>query len=152
MEHGRTSDLSSRTTIRLTFHSPPVLTATQGDVIIVHATNSLDDDAVGTSLHSHGMFFNHSNWYDGAVGVNQCPIPNGQTLDYTIDTTVQVGTYWIHGHLDGQNTDGLRSPVVIFPQNGTGRTDNVTWDAEYIVTAADWQVFFPFLIILVYKG
>ncbi|OXG27098.1 acidic laccase [Cryptococcus neoformans Bt15] len=117
---------------------PPVLTATQGDVIIVHATNSLDDDAVGTSLHSHGMFFNHSNWYDGAVGVNQCPIPNGQTLDYTIDTTVQVGTYWIHGHLDGQNTDGLRSPVVIFPQNGTGRTDNVTWDVEYIVTAADW--------------
>ncbi|ADV25598.1 acidic laccase [Cryptococcus gattii E566] len=117
---------------------PPVLTATQGDVIVVHATNGLGDDAIGTSLHSHGMYFNHSNWYDGATGVNQCPIPNGHTLDYTIDTSIQTGTYWIHGHLDGQNTDGLRSPVVIYPQNGTGRTDNVTWDEEFIVAAADW--------------
>ncbi|WWD18251.1 hypothetical protein CI109_102701 [Kwoniella shandongensis] len=117
---------------------PPVLTAIQGDVLIMHVTNGLGDSAVGTSLHTHGMFFNGSNWADGATGVTQCPIPNGHTLSYKIDTSRQTGTYWIHGHHEGQNTDGLRAPFVIFPQNGTGRADNVTWDEEYIFTMADW--------------
>lgn len=86
-----------------------MLTATQGDVLIIHATNGLGDDSVGTSLHTHGMFFNGSNWADGAVGTTQCPIPNGYTMDYLIDTSRQTGTYWIHGHHEGQNTDGLRA-------------------------------------------
>ncbi|WWC68213.1 uncharacterized protein I206_102136 [Kwoniella pini CBS 10737] len=117
---------------------PPMLTATQGDVLIVHATNGLGDDKVGTALHTHGMFFNGSNWADGAVGTNQCPIPNGYTMDYLINTTYQTGTYWIHGHHEGQNTDGLRAPFVISPQNQTGRSDNVTWDEEYTLVVSDW--------------
>ncbi|OCF33774.1 acidic laccase [Kwoniella heveanensis CBS 569] len=117
---------------------PPMLTATQGDILIIHATNGLGDDTIGTSLHTHGMFFNGSVWADGAVGTTQCPIPNGQTLDYLIDTTRQTGTYWIHGHHEGQNTDGLRAPFVISPQNGTGRGDNTTWDEEYTLVIGDW--------------
>lgn len=38
------------------------------DTLIVHAFNSLD---VPTSLHHHGMFFNSTSWFDGAVGVSQ---------------------------------------------------------------------------------
>ncbi|WVQ82538.1 hypothetical protein IAT38_004667 [Cryptococcus sp. DSM 104549] len=120
----------------------PVLTATQGDTVIIHATNGLGD--VGTGLHTHGMFFNGSSWYDGAVGVSSCSIPpksssgTEYTLDIEIDTTLQSGTYWIHGHLDGQNTDGLRAPFIIYPQNQTGRSDNVTWDDEFIIGIADW--------------
>ncbi|WVQ69566.1 uncharacterized protein L199_007786 [Kwoniella botswanensis] len=117
---------------------PPMLTATQGDVLIIHATNGLGDDSVGTSLHTHGLFFNGTNWADGAVGTTQCPIPNGYTMDYMIDTSRQTGTYWIHGHHEGQNTDGLRAPFVISPQNATGRSDNVTWDEEYTLVVGDW--------------
>ncbi|WVR04856.1 hypothetical protein IAU60_001868 [Kwoniella sp. DSM 27419] len=117
---------------------PPMLQATQGDIVIIHATNGLGDDKVGTALHTHGMFFNGSNWADGAVGTNQCPIPNGQTFDYLIDTTRQTGTYWIHGHHEGQNCDGLRAPFIIQPQNGTGRADDVKWDDEYTLVIGDW--------------
>ncbi|WVQ76952.1 hypothetical protein IAR50_006631 [Cryptococcus sp. DSM 104548] len=115
---------------------PPPLTVTSGDIIKLHLTNGLGD--VGTALHTHGLMFNGSNWFDGATGVNQCPIPPGSTLDYTIDTGTQTGTYWIHGHHDGQNTDGLRAPLVILPKNATGRDDGLTWDEEFTITVADW--------------
>lgn len=82
------------------------------------------------------MFFNGTNYYDGATGVTQCGIPSGQTLDYEIDTSLNHGTFWIHGHFNGQYVDGLRSPSIIFPKDK--RTDNVTWDEEYVVIASDW--------------
>ncbi|TYJ55000.1 hypothetical protein B9479_004311 [Cryptococcus floricola] len=115
---------------------PPPLTVTSGDVIKLHLTNGLGD--VGTALHTHGFMFNGTNWFDGATGINQCPIPSGSTLDYTIDTGTQTGTYWIHGHHDGQNADGLRAPIVIKPQNATGRSDDLTWDEEFTIAMADW--------------
>jgi iron transport multicopper oxidase len=36
------------------------------------------------------MMFNGTNYYDGAVGITQCSIPNGKTMDYYIDTSLQV--------------------------------------------------------------
>ncbi|ORY28145.1 putative iron transport multicopper oxidase FET3 precursor [Naematelia encephala] len=116
----------------------PPLSATQGDTLIVHATNSLNDASIGTSLHTHGLFFNGSNWADGAVATTQCAIPVNQTLTYEIDTTLQTGTYWIHGHYEGQYTDGLRAPFIIHPQNKTGRSDNTSWDDEYTLIVSDW--------------
>lgn len=69
---------------------PPPLSATQGDTLIMHATNGLGDSSIGTALHTHGMFFNGSNWADGAVSTTQCPIPKDHTLTYVIDTSRQV--------------------------------------------------------------
>ncbi|ORX38813.1 Cupredoxin [Kockovaella imperatae] len=112
----------------------PAVHSIQGDEILIHAYNGLGE--VGTSLHAHGMFFNHSNWYDGAVGVTQCSLPPGQTMDYSIDTSLQNGTYWIHAHFSGQYVDGLRTPSVI--HSAAPRTDNVTWDDEYTLVVSDW--------------
>ena len=70
--------------------SPPPLIGTQGDVFLVHATNGFGDPTLGTALHSHGMFFNGTNYYDGAVGITQCSIPSGRTMDYHIDTSLQA--------------------------------------------------------------
>ena len=36
------------------------------------------------------MFFNGTNYYDGAVGVTQCSIPSERGMDYVIDTSLQV--------------------------------------------------------------
>jgi iron transport multicopper oxidase len=36
------------------------------------------------------MFFNGTNYYDGAVGVTQCSIPTDTGMDYIIDTSLQV--------------------------------------------------------------
>ncbi len=93
--------------------SPPILEATQGDTHLIHAYNGLGDHP--TALHSHGMFFNGTNYFDGAMGVTQCGIPPGETLDYHIDTSLNQGTFWIHGHHNGQYVDGLRSRKCLLP-------------------------------------
>lgn len=69
----------------------------------------MGDDKIPTALHAHGMMFNGTNQWDGATGVTQCGIPAGETLDYHIDTSLNHGTYWVHGHFDGQYVDGLRT-------------------------------------------
>ena len=64
------SGLQSRRAIGVngTWPLPPV-SVTQGDTLIIHVHNGLGD--VGTALHSHGIFFNGSSYYDGPVGVTQ---------------------------------------------------------------------------------
>jgi len=69
---------------------PPAISCTQGDIIKIHAFNGLGDNKIGTALHAHGMFFNGTNYYDGAVGVTQCSIPSERGMDYIIDTSLQV--------------------------------------------------------------
>ena len=113
---------------------PPPIFVNQRDTLRVHAFNGLGD--VGTSLHSHGNFFNGTNYYDGAVGTTQCAIPPGQSLTYEIPIDLQAGTFWIHGHFNGQYVDGLRAPVVILPEEP--RSDGLVWDDEYTVVVSDW--------------
>lgn len=70
---------------------PPPIVAHQGDTVLVHAYNGLGDPFLGTSLHTHGLAFNGTNYYDGGVGITQCAIPKNQTMSYSIDTSLQVG-------------------------------------------------------------
>ncbi|KIR56098.1 ferroxidase [Cryptococcus gattii Ru294] len=114
---------------------PPPIVVNQGDTLTVHAFNGLG--SVGTTLHSHGNYFNGSNYYDGAAAVTQCPIPPGETLVYEIPVNDQWGTYWIHGHYDGQYVDGLRAPLIIMPNETTERTD-ITWDEDFTIIMGDW--------------
>ncbi|ORY04645.1 hypothetical protein K493DRAFT_328273 [Basidiobolus meristosporus CBS 931.73] len=110
------------------FPAPP-LEATVGDNLIINVRNSLD---VGSTLHAHGILQNGTNYYDGAAMVHQCPIPPGGNYTYNIPIA-QHGTYWIHSHFRGQYVDGLRAPIVLHAQK-----EQYTYDAEYIVTLADW--------------
>lgn len=52
---------------------PPPVTVTQNDTLIIHAFNGLPD--TGTALHTHGIYFNGSSYYDGAVSVTQWHVP-----------------------------------------------------------------------------
>lgn len=105
---------------------PPPVIVTQNDTLRIHIINGLGEassyfadnataaalasgPAIGTGLHSHGNFFNGSSYYDGAIGITQCPVPPGMSMTYDIPTSAQTGTYWIHGHYMGQYTDGLRT-------------------------------------------
>ncbi|KAL7418969.1 ferroxidase fet3 [Cryptotrichosporon argae] len=117
---------------------PPPVVSHQGDTILMHVYNGLGDATIPTALHAHGMMFNGTSYYDGATGVTQCGIPAGETMDYYIDTTHNAGTFWLHGHYNGQYVDGLRSPSIIYPQNATGRSDNTTWDDEFTLIVSDW--------------
>ena len=85
----------------------------------------------------------YSTWRDS--GLRHRHEPQRKSLHITNapasgQLTSQQGTFWIHGHYEGQYVDGLRTPSVIHPLagNATGRSDNVTWTEEYTLIVSDW--------------
>ncbi|KAJ2623916.1 ferroxidase fet3 [Coemansia spiralis] len=108
---------------------PPV-EATIGDTVYMHVHNSLDKP---TSIHAHGLFQNGTNAMDGPAFVSQCPIPPGESFTY-VYKLVQSGTYWIHGHTLHQNSDGLRSPFIIY----NGADVPYDYDNDILLYFEDW--------------
>ncbi|KAJ1900725.1 ferroxidase fet3 [Coemansia sp. IMI 209127] len=108
----------------------PAVVGTQGDTLVVHVTNKLEE---ATSLHFHGLFQNGTNYYDGAVMVTECGVPPaGGTFTYRVALT-QAGTFWIHSHSKSQTADGLRMPLVIRDPH-----EHYTYDDEIILPLQDW--------------
>ncbi|KAF9101524.1 ferroxidase fet3, partial [Mortierella sp. GBA35] len=107
----------------------PAINVTLNDTLVINVINQLDQP---TSLHSHGLFQTGNAQMDGPSMVTQCPIPPGANFTYTIPIE-QHGTYWIHGHFQGQYVDGLRAPLIIHNINETYK-----YDEEYTIALADW--------------
>ncbi|KAI1309734.1 hypothetical protein EDD11_003986 [Mortierella claussenii] len=107
----------------------PAINVTLNDTLVINVVNKLDQP---TSLHSHGLFQTGNAQFDGPSMVTQCPIPPGANFTYTIPIE-QHGTYWIHGHFQGQYVDGLRGPLIIHNLNETYK-----YDEEITVALADW--------------
>ncbi|KAK4693981.1 hypothetical protein P7C71_g3514, partial [Lecanoromycetidae sp. Uapishka_2] len=57
----------------------------------------------------------NSPWSDGVPGVSQKPIESGASFVYKW-TATQYGTYWYHGHAEGQIQDGLYGSILIQPK------------------------------------
>jgi hypothetical protein len=57
--------------------SPPAIDISSTDSLVVHATNSISEPV---TLHHHGMFFNSTTWFDGALGVSQWYVPYGNPV------------------------------------------------------------------------
>ncbi|KNC99476.1 uncharacterized protein SPPG_05711 [Spizellomyces punctatus DAOM BR117] len=110
---------------------PPKLIANYNDTLVINVRNSLD---VPTALHSHGMFFNKTNYFDGAAGVTQCGIPPGSNFTYEIPLQ-QWGTYWYHAHVRGQYLDGFRGALIINPPP---TAQLAKYDHEYTLILHDW--------------
>ncbi|KAJ2463142.1 ferroxidase fet3, partial [Coemansia sp. RSA 2322] len=107
----------------------PGVVADLGDTLVIHVTNKLN---APTSLHSHGLFQNGTNYYDGALMVTECGIPANGTFTYTIPLR-QAGTYWIHSHSKSQTADGLRTTLIIRDPNEVYK-----YDDEIILPLEDW--------------
>ncbi|KAI8816604.1 Cupredoxin [Fimicolochytrium jonesii] len=108
---------------------PPLVLAKVNETLSINVKNSLP---VPTSLHSHGLFFNKTNWLDGAPGVTQCGIPTGSEFKYEY-TPAQHGTFWYHAHNRGQYVDGFRGPLII-----QAAQEAYKYDHEYVVILHDW--------------
>ncbi|KAK3347407.1 multicopper oxidase-domain-containing protein [Neurospora tetraspora] len=87
----------------------PLIEACWGDTVIVHVTNSLDDE--GSVIHWHGLRQYYNNDQDG-VALTQCPIARGSTWTYNF-TMLQYGTTWYHSHYPLQYADGVLGPLVV---------------------------------------
>ncbi|KAI0258279.1 laccase C [Gloeopeniophorella convolvens] len=118
----------------------PVIQGTKGGQFSINVINSLTDTSLdlGTSIHWHGLFQQHTNYVDGAVSVTQCPIVPNNSFLYDFNANNQAGTYWYHSHYRNQYCDGLRGALVIYdpddPQAGLYDVD----DESTIITLADW--------------
>ncbi|KAI1778014.1 putative ferroxidase [Hypoxylon cercidicola] len=110
----------------------PIVEANVGDVVTINVNNKLGNETTG--LHFHGINQLSTNNMDGAVGVNQCPLPPDYSVQYLFYAD-QPGTYWYHSHSMGQYPDGLRGPLIIHDPEDPYKDD---YDEEVILTMSDW--------------
>ncbi|QRW09966.1 Multicopper oxidase [Ceratobasidium sp. AG-Ba] len=117
----------------------PLITANKDDTLRISVNNKLDNANMrrSTSIHWHGLFQARTAEEDGPAFVTQCPIPPGSSYTYTIPLNGQAGTYWYHSHLSSQYVDGLRGPMVIYPQDPYRKYYDVD-DETTVLTLADW--------------
>ncbi|KAJ2170208.1 ferroxidase fet3 [Coemansia sp. RSA 560] len=109
----------------------PSVHVMQGDALVINVHNSLD---VPTSIHTHGLFNNGTNYYDGPDMVTQCGIPPGENFTYVFETKDQFGTFWVHGHTRHQEADGFHTPLIIHSR----KQPVIVYDEELTMTFEDW--------------
>ncbi|KAI0409406.1 putative extracellular dihydrogeodin oxidase/laccase, partial [Xylaria palmicola] len=109
----------------------PTIIADWGDTIVVHVTNSMENN--GTGLHFHGVRQNYTNQNDGVPSMTQCPIAPGDSYTYTWKAT-QYGSSWYHSHFYVQAWDGVFGGIVI---NGPA-TANYDEDLGTLILS-DWS-------------
>lgn len=96
--------------IRVNGKTPaPPIEVNQFDVVDVTVTNRLKTETV---IHWHGMLQTATTFADGVPGLSQCPIPAGKSFNYRFVAEIP-GTFWYHGHIHDQYTDGLRGMLII---------------------------------------
>ncbi|KAJ2892387.1 ferroxidase fet3, partial [Coemansia aciculifera] len=72
---------------------------------------------------------------DGPAMVTQCGIPPGHSFTYEYFAD-HAGTFWLHGHDHHQNSDGLRTPLIVYENK-----ESYCYDAEYVLSLEDWYKF-----------
>ncbi|QOU22891.1 hypothetical protein BRETT_003078 [Brettanomyces bruxellensis] len=110
----------------------PLIEANSGDTIYIHVNNLLETNPV--SIHCHGLFYQGNPFDDGAVSINNCPIPAGGNYTYKVPTSKsQWGTYWYHSHWSTQYADGVFGPLVLHSLDEDQLLGNYTGDRVMMV-------------------
>ncbi|KAK6438332.1 hypothetical protein LTR95_005471 [Oleoguttula sp. CCFEE 5521] len=127
----------------------PIIEINEGDTIVVHVENRAVN---ATSIHWHGMYQNGTNYMDGTTGVTQCPIAPGQHFTYEFTVSGQSGSYWWHGHVGVQTSDGLHGPLIVHGHNEKA-LQKVQYDTDRVILLSDhyhdlsstllWQYLMP---------
>jgi FtsP/CotA-like multicopper oxidase with cupredoxin domain len=107
----------------------PVIRAREGDMLRVKVVNEL---AVPTSVHWHGMHQPGTWRMDGVDEVSRPPIPAGSDFVYEFKAT-PAGTHWYHSHVGVQYNNGLFGPLIV-----AERTPLADYDREEILFINDW--------------
>jgi FtsP/CotA-like multicopper oxidase with cupredoxin domain len=110
----------------------PTIEAVEGDRIRVYVTNRLREP---TTVHWHGVIL--PNGMDGVSGLNQTPIPVGETWVYEFDLRYP-GTFMYHSHFDEmtQIALGMMGMFVIHPRRPRGPRA----DYDFAMVTHEWRV------------
>jgi manganese oxidase len=108
----------------------PTIEAVEGDRVRIYVTNHLP---APTTVHWHGILV--PNGMDGVTGLNQRPIPVGQTFKYEF-VVERPGTFMYHPHFDEltQIALGLMGMIVVHPR----RPEPI--DRDFAIMLAEWKV------------
>jgi len=110
----------------------PTIEVTQGDRVRLYVTNRLPEP---TTVHWHGVIL--PNGMDGVSGLNQRPIPPGETFVYEF-TFKDAGTFMYHPHYDEmtQMALGMNGMIVVHPRTPRGRPV----DRDFVLMAHEWRI------------
>ncbi len=110
----------------------PTIEAVEGDRLRIYVTNRLPEP---TSVHWHGLIL--PNGMDGVSGLNQAPIPVGETFLYEF-TVKHPGTYMYHPHFDEmtQIALGMGGMFVVHPKRARGPKV----DRDFALLSLEWRV------------
>ncbi len=110
----------------------PTIEAVEGDKVRILVTNNLNEP---TTVHWHGIIL--PNGMDGVAGLNQKPIPPGDTFKYEF-TLKQNGTFMYHPHADElvQIAMGMMGFFIVHPKGG----DASLVDRDFAIFLHEWRV------------
>ncbi|MFN7146045.1 MAG: multicopper oxidase family protein [Myxococcota bacterium] len=110
----------------------PTIEAIEGDRLRIYVTNRLPEP---TTVHWHGLVL--PNGMDGVSGLNQPPIPRGETWVYEF-TVRHPGTYMYHPHYDEmtQMALGMAGMFVVHPKVARTRVDR-----DFALMTHEWKVY-----------
>jgi len=110
----------------------PTIEAVQGDRLRLYVTNRLPEP---TTAHWHGIIL--PNGMDGVAGLNQKPIPPGETYVYEF-VVREPGTYMYHPHYDEmtQIALGMMGMFIVHPR--TPRGPRVDYD--FALMTHEWKL------------
>jgi manganese oxidase len=110
----------------------PTIECVEGDRVRIYVTNRLP---ASTSIHWHGILM--PSGMDGVGGLNQAPIPPGQTFKYEY-TVWQHGTFMYHSHHDEmtQMALGMLGLFVIHPR----KPSKPPPDRDYAFMLSEWKI------------
>ncbi|GJY01901.1 laccase/diphenol oxidase family protein, partial [Tanacetum coccineum] len=94
----------------------PTLNVREGDTIYVKVHNN---GRYNITIHWHGVKQPRNPWSDGPEYITQCPIQPGDSFNYEIIFSMEVGTIWWHAHSDWSRAT-VHGAIVVQP--GPGRS------------------------------
>jgi FtsP/CotA-like multicopper oxidase with cupredoxin domain len=111
----------------------PTIEAVEGDHVRIFVTNKLPEP---TTIHWHGILL--PSGMDGVTGLNQRPIPPGETFKYEF-TLRQSGTHMYHPHYDEmtQLAMGMMGLFIIHPLNPS--EDEIV-DRDFAIIMNEWAI------------
>jgi manganese oxidase len=114
-------------------HTPgPTIEAVQGERVRIYVTNRLREP---TTVHWHGLIL--PNGMDGVSGLNQRPIPTGETWVYEFDLR-HPGTFMYHSHFDEmtQIALGMMGMFIVHPSRRVGPRV----DRDFALMTHEWKL------------
>jgi len=110
----------------------PTIEAVEGDRVRIYVTNRLPEP---TTVHWHGLVL--PNGMDGVSGLNQKPIPPGETYVYEF-TLRYPGTYMYHSHYDEmtQIALGMVGMFIVHPKRPRGPRV----DRDFVLMTHEWKI------------